>query len=325
MENKEIVVKNQNQLAVRDVPTITTEILSLKEQAQNTAMLYYIEIGKRLTEAKQLLPHGKWGQWLKEEVDFEKSTANNLMKIYEEFGNSNFPALGNLGYTKTVMLLPLTPEAREELAKENDVENMTTRELEKAIKERDELQKRFDDLSIDKDSVKKELEESRKNADEARKKADKIAGDVLSLQRKLDKLKAENAKKDAEITDLKNNPTVSDEALHSIESKALEKAKKELEKDIEKYQNQLDVASKEQEDAKNEVDKYKQELAELEKKLRMSSADVVEFKTLFDRFQKDFQVILSVLTRIKGADLTTHDKLSSALKAFLERALQNDM
>ena len=46
-----------------------------------------ILIGKLLEEAKSLVPHGEWGAWLKENVDYSESTAQNLMRCYREFGD----------------------------------------------------------------------------------------------------------------------------------------------------------------------------------------------------------------------------------------------
>lgn len=65
--------------AQRDIQTVTTEIRTLHRQAQGMILNYAIEIGWRLKEAKSLLEHGEWGEWLENEVDFSRSTANNFM------------------------------------------------------------------------------------------------------------------------------------------------------------------------------------------------------------------------------------------------------
>ena len=46
MEKNELIINQENQVSVRDIYSITTEILVLKEQFKNSALLYYIEIGK---------------------------------------------------------------------------------------------------------------------------------------------------------------------------------------------------------------------------------------------------------------------------------------
>ena len=72
--------------AQRDIKTVTTEIRTLHRQAQCMVLGYAIEIGRRLKEAKAMLDHGQWGPWLREEVDFSQSSANNFMRIFEEYG-----------------------------------------------------------------------------------------------------------------------------------------------------------------------------------------------------------------------------------------------
>ena len=319
MENKNALIQQDSaQLQVRDIGTIEFEIISLKNQAANTAMLYYIELGKRLTEAKALVPHGEWGKWLEERVEFEKSTANNLMKIYEEYGNSpNLQAIGNLGYTKTVRLLTLPSEEREEFVQNNDVENMSSRELNKAIKERDEALKKAKQT----EDLERQLRESEAKVRELQGKADSLAGETLSLQRKLEKANDVNQNQAEEIEDLKNNPVVPDDVINNIKDKLQAEAKQEIEAQISTNKEALDAALKEKADAEAKINELKAKLSETEKQVKMSNPDVVEFKTLFDLVQKDVKAMLAVLDKIKATDQTTADKLKSAVAALFKNAL----
>jgi hypothetical protein len=38
-----------------------------------------IEIGRRLKEAKELVPHGEWGKWLEELVSYSQRMADKLI------------------------------------------------------------------------------------------------------------------------------------------------------------------------------------------------------------------------------------------------------
>lgn len=127
---------------------ITTEIVFLKQQtAQNI-----IEIGLRLNTAKDMLPHGEWGKWLKKEVEFSQEQARRFMKVATELSNST--ALWNLPQTKVFALFDLPSEEREEFVntthivngEEKTVDEMTTRELQKVIKEKSDLEKEKDYL-----------------------------------------------------------------------------------------------------------------------------------------------------------------------------------
>ena len=116
----------------RDIETITGEILEAK-RAGGEAIL---TIGRCLIEAKEQLPHGEWLPWLNERVEFSERQARRFMQLYREC--SNRPALADLGATKALALLALPPEEREQFVAEHNVVDMTSRQLQQAIRERDE-------------------------------------------------------------------------------------------------------------------------------------------------------------------------------------------
>ena len=64
----------------RTAEVIASEIVSIKETARTTLQAIAtgaaVEIGKRLKEAKSLVPYGEWGTWLKANVDYSERTAN---------------------------------------------------------------------------------------------------------------------------------------------------------------------------------------------------------------------------------------------------------
>ena len=132
----------------RTVETVTLEIRTLQRQAQQIMLGYAVEIGRRLEEVKAMLPHGQWGEYLKSEVEYSQSTANNFMRIYREYGatqqslfggEAKSQAFANLTYTKALRLLAIPAEEdREQFMAEHDVEGMSNRELDKALKEREE-------------------------------------------------------------------------------------------------------------------------------------------------------------------------------------------
>jgi DNA repair exonuclease SbcCD ATPase subunit len=118
------------------VDQLTTEILIYKQQtAQNI-----IEIGKRLIKVKEQLPHGDWGKWLDEKVDFTDRTAQRFIRVAREFSNAT--SMSHLPQTKVFALLDLPQDQREDFVESNPVEDMTTRELKQAIKEKKEAERR---------------------------------------------------------------------------------------------------------------------------------------------------------------------------------------
>nr|DAI88298.1 MAG TPA: Protein of unknown function (DUF3102) [Caudoviricetes sp.] len=151
-----------------NIERTTAEILILKEQtAQNI-----VEIGKRLIAVKDNLQHGEFSEWLKERVDISHRTANNFMKVATTFSNSQ--AIANLGSTKLFLLAGLDEEDRQEVMKENNVEDMTTRQLEQAVREKKELKKRLDDEQEYSNKLQKSIQEKEQEIKDLQDKIDKI-------------------------------------------------------------------------------------------------------------------------------------------------------
>ena len=113
---------------VRPLELIEAEINFYKQQTATGI----IEIGKRLIEAKKQLQHGQWGKWLEEKVDFTQRTANQFMRVATEFSNSQ--SLSNLGTRKLFLLLDVPADKREEFIDKINLEEMTTRQLQKEVK-----------------------------------------------------------------------------------------------------------------------------------------------------------------------------------------------
>lgn len=103
----------------------------LNQTAQNI-----IEVGKRLTQAKTMLPHGEFGNWLEENFKLSQRTANNFMAVAERFGNS--PTSANLNQSQMVEMLAL-PEGEtekfiaEKAAEGTPVEDMTIKTLREEV------------------------------------------------------------------------------------------------------------------------------------------------------------------------------------------------
>ena len=113
--------------------TAAAEINTIKEQVRHTALSASVEIGRRLKEAKALVPDGEWTDWLLNNVDYSVRTAQNLMALAAEYDAGQFKTLEKLSYTKAVLLLSVPREEREEFAEGRDLEALSTRELQKEI------------------------------------------------------------------------------------------------------------------------------------------------------------------------------------------------
>jgi len=95
-----------------------------------------IEIGKRLTEVKEMLGHGKFLPWLEKEFGMSDQTAQNFMNVFKRFGQ--IPN-GLEFQSKALYLLasPSTPdEAREEAVELASKGEKITHKKAKEIKEK---------------------------------------------------------------------------------------------------------------------------------------------------------------------------------------------
>lgn len=210
---KEIAVQDAPELPVpqepapivateqRTITEVTAEIRYYKTQTVQNI----IEIGKRLIEAKELLEHGQWGEWLKNAVEFSHQTANNFMAIAEQFSNSQ--ALGNLNYTKLVTLLTLPTDDRDDFiesthvvdGEEKTVGEMTTRELQRVIKERDEAKQQLA-------AAQRDAEQQRIQAKMREDMEQAATRKLHESESKLVQLKDENRRQRLDIERLESKP-----------------------------------------------------------------------------------------------------------------------
>lgn len=318
--------------APREIGVITAEIRTLHRQAQKIILEYAVEIGRRLVEAKSLLSHGEWGDWLRDEVSFSHSTANNFMRIFEEYGakqlgfetETNSQALANLSYTKALKLLAVPEEEREEFAEKNRVDEISTRELDRLIKERDEaaeLAKEADRRATEAEEERDALKDGANNlaviAEEAKAKAKEAEARLEGLR-----TEAETRRKalEKEIEELKANPKIPKHMKDKLEARAkeaaekehaaklaeIEKAKAEAEKDAEEAARALWEAEERAKAAENDK-------KETEKLLALADPDAVLFREIFGRVQEELTKAREILERIRAKDPEKAEKFEVAL------------
>ena len=283
-----------NQVMERTPAVIAGEINYIKRQAQQTLLAASVEIGRKLNEAKALVPHGMWEEWLSENVDYSQSTANNLMRIATEYGDeqvslfsgkSNSETFAALTYSQAVALFALPMDQRQEFVEEHDMETLSTRDLkeeiaalkakeEKLLGEIEELEEENAEAERDYNKAADEIEEKQKALQDALKgkrdveamleTAKKLADANAKEKDKAVKAKAAAEKKEADLLKQLNDAT---EEIRRLEAEAQEKPEPE-QITMEAAVSEEALEAQREKIAAEEREKLQEELrAEYEKKL----------------------------------------------------------
>lgn len=303
----------------RNIEAITSEILRLKQDAGNAIL----GIGQRLIEAKAMLPHGEWLPWLTEQVEFSERQAQRFMKLAQEWANPT--ALSDLGATKALALLALPPEERQKFLSENhivdgeekSVIDMTSRELEKAVKERDEALHAAEAARA-----------AAETADQSRAKMEADMTALKQLHQAAQTAEAQArealAEAQAELKALREKPV---EVAVEVDQGALQEARREAET---RMQAKVDKAAEAQKKAEEQRKKAEEELAAVRQQLEAArqterqaaiagDKDLALFELLFSQGNEAVNKLHGLLLKVRGrGDIELAEKLQKALLALAD-------
>lgn len=297
----------------RDIETITGEILDAK-RAGGEAIL---TIGRCLIEAKDMLSHGEWRSWLEERVEFSERSAQRFMRLAREWSNPT--ALSDLGATKALTLLALPPEEREQFMEENNVIDMSARQLEQAIKERDEARAAAEHAAAD-----------QRAAEQAR---DKMAEDMRLLNARLSGAREEReqamqavSRLEAELADMKARPVeVAVETV--VDQDAVDKARAdaiaEVQAELDKAKEAASKARDKQKQAEAAVEVMKrsmEEQAKAEKRAAMSGdVEMAQFDAFYGQVKEMGNKMNDLLVKARSReDKTVAHVMEKALRYLAE-------
>ncbi len=260
MENMETMpVTAENQIAETNeekLARLATEINTIKVQVQQVVQNGTLEIGQRLIQAKAAVPHGCWGQWLKEKVDYSERTAQMLIATYERFGNGQQKLFGKsadpelvaqLNRSQMFALMSIKNEddcvAFMEEHKE-ELPDMSKRELEQAIKERDQAKKDLEAWRTQCDNLTDTANKATQRAEKLKAELAQLKADTAAGSDELDKLKAENETLQKSLELEKRNAS---DSYHDAEE-----AQRQLCEERTKYEEQIKALKEAKDNAENE-------------------------------------------------------------------------
>lgn len=315
----------------RTPDVIRTEIKTIEAQVYKTTLDGVIQIGTRLQELKEMIGHGNWLDWCKENLGYTDRQARRYMEISAEYGDknsafSNWTTSSNLSISKAYSLLSLPENEVESFTEEHDVESMTVKELEAQIRE---WKSKTEDMEAAMNQAKEENEElqaSIKEADDRRleliekieelEKRETDPEEIKKLQEQLDKKTEEVKKAKAALKEAKQSQQ------QAIDT-AVAKQKDQLQKEVEETQAQKQKAAEaERIEQIREAEEYRRaaenRAKDLEKKLEQSAnEDIILFKVKTDQLQEDFADLEQAIANTAGKEPEQAEKMKTALKTVM--------
>ena len=343
----------------RDIEVITGEILDAK-RAGGEAIL---TIGRCLIEAKAMLSHGEWLPWLEERVEFSERSARNFMRLAREWTNRQ--ALADLGATKALQILALPESERSAFlsemhevdGEEKTVIDMTSRELETAIKERDAALRAAEQAKADQSAAEQareklsqdmalaneriaglnaEVEEHSARAREAQDAAARLEKELEELRARpvnvaveADPAALEQARQEVEeaMQDKVDRATAARDAAlqkrYDLE-KDLQTAQEKAQAQVKELNSALQRVKMEREDALRELEELREQNAQVKaqaqkKAVLTSDANMALFQELFNQVQETANRMNGVLMKVRNKDPETAQRLGEAVTALCAR------
>lgn len=287
--------------------TLAAEINAIKETVKQTAVHAAIEIGKRLKEAKSLVPYGSWGKWLEERVDYSERTAQNLMALAEEYKYKEPQAIAGLPLTKAVLLLGVPGEEREQFLAEHPVEEMSTRALKEEIAR----------LNAEKEKQQLTIEELMAKAEEGKpdeEVAAKVQQDAAKTQQKITEAERKAAEAEQRAESAHQRAKQEQAEAEKARQEAAE-AKKQMAAEAEKAREARDKAKASEAEAARLREELKaagqpviqqvppQDMVEELNRLRATAASeggVAKFRAAFEIFRKSLEQMEDALNGMEG-------------------------
>ena len=123
---EEMMVRPENRPAILE-GYVQQGKMFLFNAAQNL-----IQYGRVLTEAKQYVPHGQFGNWVAENFGMSERSAQGYMAVWKRFGKNE--QLNGIQFSSLQKMLSLPEGTENQFAAEHKLSDMTAREVERAVK-----------------------------------------------------------------------------------------------------------------------------------------------------------------------------------------------
>lgn len=323
---------------VRSDREIAAQINAVKRQTAQVCLAAAVEIGRLLCEAKATVPYGDWGSWLEDNVNYSQSTANNLMRLYQNYGEqeqmsfleeNSLEIFGSLSPSQALALLGLPREERADYVETHDMETTSVRDIEAEIAARKAAEEQAVKANEEKAAALTDAENARRLA---KKAEEQLERERAAMQQELEE--ARKAVADAGQVAITATVEPDEETLRALreeyeqkleqQKQALEKAKAAAEKAGAGMKEAAAKAKAEAEAAlQEEMERLRQAAATAEAKLTTAGdAAVQRYKVYFESIQREYNELLRLGEEIRRTAPDTADKLERALRAVIQSMAQ---
>lgn len=296
---------------------LASEINLITEQTKQMVLMNFIELGRRLTEAKAMVKHGEWGNWLKERVNYSQRTANNMMKLYKEYGESGIvqksQSIASLSVTQAVAMLEIPEEERERFAEQSNAKDLTIRELKAEIaKAKAALE---EEQSSTKTALSKAQERHEQEIARLKEQAEKAMSEKARIEGELER----QEKRQAELLQGKD-----DEAKERIDA-AVKKEREELARTSEEVDALQAELAKMAESHKEELESIKkEERRKLKEELDAKDREIGESRKRFEEAMAEHSKEMAsarkelMKEQSKSGEVATLGKAAYAMEQLLK-------
>ena len=320
-----MTVDYETEVAIESKSTeqLTAEVNVRYRQAESLASMsaaMLADAGRRLIEIKGRMPHGEFGDWCKDNLEFSYRKAARMMQLAERMADegslfSKMPTLADIGISRVWELLAAPEEVAAEVVETEDVSEMTVRELKEKIKkltaDKKAAEERADEAILAAASADtQELEDMRLSVEHMKdaldKKEEERAQAVTAQQKATDQL----AKSKEKLKALKDQQQeIIDKAIEERAEELRKEARAEVEEKIKVYEEDI-------KDNEEEIERLTKKLQNAE------NDDFARFRVQANILQNAFNDCLGAIDNTSVTNKDSAEAMKEALRKILKMELE---
>lgn len=320
-----MTVDYETEVAIESKSTeqLTAEVNVRYRQAESLASMsaaMLADAGRRLIEIKGRMPHGEFGDWCKDNLEFSYRKAARMMQLAERMADegslfSKMPTLADIGISRVWELLAAPEEVAAEVVETEDVSEMTVRELKEKIKkltaDKKAAEERADEAILAAASADtQELEDMRLSVEHMKdaldKKEEERAQAVTAQQKAADQL----AKSKEKLKALKDQQReIIDKAIEERAEELRKEARAEVEEKIKVYEEDI-------KDNEEEIERLTKKLQNAE------NDDFARFRVQANILQNAFNDCLGAIDNTSVTNKDSAEAMKEALRKILKMELE---